>query len=200
MKALPVRAFCIALFLLLPLSSVKASTFQQGLDAYDSGNYAAALRIFVRLAEQGDALAQNNLGVMYESGRGVTQNHREAVRWYRLAAEQGNADAQNNLGGMYAEGQGVPQNHREAVHWYRLAAEQGNAFAQFNLGLMYGTGKGVTENYIQAHKWFNLAAANGNASAAEPRNIVAGLMTQAQIAEAQRLAAEWMNQYNQRTR
>ena len=58
-------------------------------------------------AEQGDASAQNRLGIMYEAGRGVPQDDAEAVRWWRLAAEQGYAYAQTNLGGMYGAGRGV---------------------------------------------------------------------------------------------
>ena len=49
-------------------------------------------------AEQGDAEAQYNLGVMYATGAGVPQDNGEAVRWYRLAADQGLAAAQFNLG------------------------------------------------------------------------------------------------------
>jgi len=94
-------------------------------------------------AEQGDARAQFNLGVMYAFGEGVPENDAEAVKWYRLAAEQGNAGAQSRLGLMYDDGEGVPENDAEAVKWYRLAAEQGNASAQFNLGVMYATGEGV---------------------------------------------------------
>ena len=86
-------------------------------------------------AEQGDAYAQFNLGIMYAKGQGVPQDDKEAVRWVRAAAEQGNADAQFNLGIMYAEGQGVPQDDKEAVRWVRAAAEQGNTDAQFNLEL-----------------------------------------------------------------
>ena len=52
-------------------------------------------------AEEGDAAAQFNLGVMYADGRGVPQDETEAVRWYRLAAERGNARAQANLGVKY---------------------------------------------------------------------------------------------------
>ena len=40
------------------------------------------------LAEQGNATAQYNLGVMYHGGGGVPENYVEAVKWYRLAAEQ----------------------------------------------------------------------------------------------------------------
>ena len=47
------------------------------------------LRLWRSAAEQGHAGAQCNLGVMYENGQGVKQDHAEAVRWYRKAAEQG---------------------------------------------------------------------------------------------------------------
>ena len=58
-------------------------------------------------ADQGDANAQFNLGVMYDFGEGVPKDDAEAVEWYRLAAEQGYANAQFNLGLMYANGEGV---------------------------------------------------------------------------------------------
>ena len=74
-----------------------------------------ALRI---KAEQGDAVAQTNLGVAYADGEGVPQNYTEALKWYRLAAEQSYARAQNSLGAMYANGQGVPQDYAEALKWF----------------------------------------------------------------------------------
>ena len=92
-------------------------------------------------AEQGDAKAQNNLGLSYALGLGVPEDDREAVRWYRVAAEQGAAKAQYNLGAMYAQGTGVPQDYKEAVRWYRAAAEQEAADAQNNLGWLYATAK-----------------------------------------------------------
>ena len=137
---------------------------------------------------------------MYANGQGVPQDYAEAVKWYRKAAEQGDATAQSNLGVMYEKGQGVPQDYAEAVKWWRkAAAEQGNAFAQSNLGTMYANGRGVPQNYVQAHVWFNLAAANARSiwglgdaidfyDAVKNRDIVAGKMTPAQIAQAQEMA------------
>jgi hypothetical protein len=75
-------------------------------DAYESGDYATALREFKPLAEQGDVSAQYNLGQMYRDGEGVPENAEIAMKWYRLAAEQGLADSQYNLGVMYRDGQG----------------------------------------------------------------------------------------------
>src|SRR5437660_1796183 len=94
-------------------------------DAIAKGDYATALRLLRPLADQGDAQAQYNLGVMYDDGQGVPQNDAEAMKWYRKAAEQGEDRAQNNLASMYASGQGVPQNYAEAMKWFRRAADQG---------------------------------------------------------------------------
>ena len=76
------------------------------------------------LANQGDATAQYNLGLMYANGQGVTQSYTEAVKWYRLAADQGFAQAQFNLGNMYANGRGVAKDYVEAERWWRLVADQ----------------------------------------------------------------------------
>ncbi len=84
-----------------------------------------------------------------------------------------------------------------ALREFRVLAEQGFAEAQNNLGLMYTRGQGVPQDYVHAHTWFNLAAAGlppgeDRDRAAENRDIIAKLMTPAQIAEAQRFAREWM--------
>ena len=86
----------------------------------------------------------------------------------------------------------LPQDYAEAVKWYRLAAEQGYAGAQSNLGIMYDKGEGVPHDDVLAYMWFNLAAASGLKSGKENRGIVAERMTPDQIADAQRMAREWM--------
>jgi len=98
---------------------------QAGGYAYERRDYDTALKEWRPLAEQGDADAQFNLGVMYDMGLGVPQDYQEAVRWYRRAAEQGNAGAQNNLGFMYGNAQGVPKDYVLVHMWLNLAAAQG---------------------------------------------------------------------------
>ena len=128
---------------------------------------------------------------MYANGLGVPKEHAEAVNWYRRAADQGYASAQSNLGLMYAKGEGVPKDDAEAVKWYRSAAEQGNATAQFNLSGMYLRGEGVPQNYVVAYSWASIAAASGASDAHTRRDSLAQKMTREQIAEAQRLAANF---------
>ena len=81
-----------------------ASDFWRGIYLYVSnrlaGIYSVTPEIFSlweKSAEQGFAVAQNNLGTCYTKGQGVRQNHEKAVYWYTKAAEQGNENAKNNL-------------------------------------------------------------------------------------------------------
>ena len=81
------------------------------------------------LAEQGDADAQNKLGLMYYNGEGVSRDHVEAMKWYRKAASQGHAGGQFNLGRMYAEGLGVARNLIRAYMWFSLSEQASDAAA-----------------------------------------------------------------------
>ena len=79
-----------------------------------------------KAAEQGDASAQYNLGVMYRDGNGVPKDLAKAVEWFRKAAEQGYPNAQYNLGVMYQDGDGVPRDLVQAHKWFSLAAASGS--------------------------------------------------------------------------
>ena len=120
----------------------------------------------------------------------------------RVKANAGDAGAQTSLGVAYDKGEGVPQDYTQAVAWYRKVAEQGAASAQFNLGAMYARGEGVPQDYVESHKWRNLAASRASAEDqkryAEQRDAMAKLMTPAQLAEAQKLAREWLAAFEKR--
>jgi uncharacterized protein len=73
-----------------------------------------------------------------------------------------------------------------------LAAQTGAPDALFELGMLYATGRDVEADLVVAHKWFNLAAARGNASALTYRVELAQEMSAEQVAEAQKLAREWL--------
>jgi len=175
-----------------------AKQFEDGLAAYQHGDYATALRLLRPVAEKGNPQAQAYLGFMYIEGRGVPQDDAEAAKWLRLAAEQGYAEAQSNLGVIYIEGRGVPQDDAEAVKWLRLAAEQGYAEAQSNLGVMYAEGQGVPKDLEQALTWFIIGDALGEKEAKRGQDYATNLMTSDQIAKAQRMARKWMAKHQRR--
>jgi uncharacterized protein len=139
--------------------------FDEGVRLYKAGQQAAAAKLFLRAAEQGNARAQLQIGYQYNYGEGVPLNAAEAVKWYRRAAEQGDAAAESNLGGMYEDGKGVPEDWVEAARWYRKAAEANSASGQFRLGRAYQFGIGVPQNRKLAIQSFQKASFLGNAQA-----------------------------------
>ena len=102
-----------------------AGALDDGSKAYRQGNYAEAYHLLRPLAAQGDAVAQEVLGVMYAEGQGVQKDEAQAVKLFRQAAEQGNDLGQYNLGAAYVNGLGLPKDYVLGQMWFILAALQG---------------------------------------------------------------------------
>lgn len=134
------------------------------------------------LAEQGDADAQNSLGVMYNMGWGVPQDYKKSVYWLQKSAWQENAKAQYSLGHMYADGHGVSQNLERTFYWWarsiangdfisqaminlKIYANQSNQYAQYKLGEIYQYGQGVPQDLEKAFYWYYKANENGHTDA-----------------------------------
>jgi HJR/Mrr/RecB family endonuclease len=115
-----------------PASNI-VECYKLGETAYNKEDYKNAAFWYRKTAEQGYAIGQNNLGLMYERGWGVPQDDKEAAIWYHKAAEQGNASAQKNLGWLYENGRGLQRDLKEAIKWYQLAKNQGDVFAYSRL-------------------------------------------------------------------
>ena len=165
-----ILTFILTITFLLFLDSPSIAViddYQDAVDAYNREDYKTSYQLMLPLAKKGFAQAQYNLGVMYEKGKGVKQNHRKAKKWFSLAADQGLIQAQTTLASMYHEGEGVSKNYEAASKWYHLAAEQGDADAQYKLGLMYSNGEGISQDNKEATKWFQLAVEQGNTLAQE---------------------------------
>lgn len=84
---LKLPAFVLAA--VLAVGAAAAGSFEEGERAYDDGDYAKALQLWLPLAEHGNPLAQTRLGFMYGNGIGVDRNVDEAIRWYGRASEAG---------------------------------------------------------------------------------------------------------------
>ena len=106
---------------MLLASSAAAGDWEDAEAAYERRDFATAFQLWKPLADQGDADAQFNLGVMCSNGRGVPEDYTEAAKWFRKAADRGNDKAQFNLALMFHEGTGVPQDYIYAYMWYTLA-------------------------------------------------------------------------------
>ncbi len=145
------KRLVLTIAVLIGLAAPAWAGYYEGNAAYERGDYAAALREWRPLAEQGHAIAQADLGYAYEKGQGVPQDYAMAIMWYLKAAAQGILGAQFNIGTMYDKGLGVPHDQAEAAKWYRKAAENGMGHAQYTLGLAHVFGKGVPQDLVSAY-------------------------------------------------
>jgi TPR repeat protein len=119
---------------------------------------ATAAQWYERAAAQSYAMAENNLGGLYEVGQGRPKDAAQAGIWYRKAADQGDSTAQVNLGLLYENGRGVAKDEAEAARWYRKAADLGDASGAYDLGRMYENGTGVPSDLAEAVRWYRTAA------------------------------------------
>lgn len=154
----------LAVVLLVWLVAPARADFQEGVAAYERGDYAVAFREFKPLAESGHTDAQFYLGEMYSSGEGVPQNFAAAEEWYLRSAEGGHEPAQFMLGVTYLFGPGnIQKNPSAAAQWFQIVAERSREGgwahpAMQLLGGMYETGEGVSQDYREALKWYKIAA------------------------------------------
>lgn len=152
------------------LSSFVALCFLILSSCGDSTKFPSTMdKNLIKKAIAGDPIAQNNIGVIYQNGEGVTQNHKKAIGWYRKAAQQDYSLAQYNLGHLLylLEKEKIFPDYTEPIKWINKAAKQGYAPAQNLLGLFYEEGDGVHKSYKEAFKWYSKAAKQGNKAAKE---------------------------------
>jgi TPR repeat protein len=103
-----------------------AADFAAGVEAYQKGDYAAALKEWQPLADQGGSAAQFNIGLLYYDGKGVPQDFGQAAIWFERSAEKDYLKAQRNLGEMYAIGQGTKRDYVQAYKWLNICAAKGD--------------------------------------------------------------------------
>jgi TPR repeat protein len=74
-----------------------AGPWEDGMAAYNRGDYVPAVQVFHGMARAGNAKAQMMLGAMYQRGQGVAKSSAHAFMWLSLAASRGDAQARDEL-------------------------------------------------------------------------------------------------------
>ena len=143
----------------------KATRFDQGVAAYDAGDFAQAYQIWSKLAEEDDLAAMRNTANLLRQGKGVAKDERAAFKLYQEAAEKGLVTAMANVADMYLAGEGVARDPKLAAGWYARAAVAGLSLAQVRLADMYAQGLGVEKDATKARVLLDRAARNGYAPA-----------------------------------
>ena len=148
----------IALTLTAPAAT---QSVRAGIEAWQQGNYAAAVGAWRPLAARGDADAAFNLGQAYRLGKGVPLNLASAQSWYEMAARTGHVDAATSLGILLFQN----GNRTAAMRWLKQAAEAGEPRALLLYGTALYNGDGVPRDPVTAYAFVSRAAAQGLAPA-----------------------------------
>ena len=125
-------------------------------------DFQTAYADLTKSSEQGFAISNYLLGMMYTHGKGVPKDHTKAFQEYLTAAQAGYHFAQNQVGEMYYYGLGVEQDDAKAFEWFYKAATQDNTKAQLNLGIMYFDGDAVAIDRQESFVWLSKACENGS--------------------------------------
>jgi TPR repeat protein len=158
------RVFIAVLFLIFSLNSLSNADQKNDL---------------IRDANEGDAIAQNNLGFNYLLGlNGFTKDTDKAIKYLNLAAEQEQVNAMTTVGWTYFTGEfGAPKDDEEAIYWNQRASDLGCATASYNMGFFYYSGfVGLDQNLTTAKKYWLLSASqyldNDNICEAPPDELL----------------------------
>lgn len=153
----------IALAALAAAAPVAAQDVKGGVDAWNRGDYRAAVDQWRGPAVAGDALAQYNLGQAYKLGRGVPLDPVLAESWFRKSAQQGLPQGEDNYGLALFQG----GKKADAVPWLEKSIARGEPRAQLVLGTMLFNGDGVPRDYPRAYALMTLASQAGLKAASE---------------------------------
>ena len=140
-------------------------------------DYSQAALWLRRAAAKDVTNAQYNLGVLFDSGRGVDPDPVEPLIWFHSAA-----------------GRGIERNSEEALKWLRRAAESKIAEAQFSLANILATSPKTHESLIDAYYWYKIADSQGIAEAAERGEQVAARLTAEERAGVNRRVSHYLGQ------
>jgi TPR repeat protein len=166
-----------------------------GVDAWQKGNFTAAIAEWRPMAEQGDADAQFNMGQAYKLGRGVTADLKAAQTWYEKAALQDHEEAQANLGLiMFQNGE-----REGAMVWLRKAADRGDPRAEFVLATALFNGDNIEKDLPRAYALMSHAAAQGLLAATTSLSEMETVMPESDRQQGIRLARELLRKEAERT-
>jgi TPR repeat protein len=112
--------FIAMLAVLIPLAA--QAGYDEGVEAYSSGDYAKALTEFRAAADQGNVDGMYFVGMFYHNGYGVTRDQAEAYKWFRKAADLNDPRSQYYVGIMTAAGKGVEKDPVAGAMWLVISA------------------------------------------------------------------------------
>lgn len=150
----------------------EAGSAGDAYDAFLNGRYEEAIAIWLPLANNGDAAAQFNMGVMYANGLGVDRDMGVAMDWWEAAARQLHVRAAHNLALAMLAGEPHDGSREDGeidypavLRFLKIGADAGYPNSEYTLGKLYAEGVGVEKDARRAAELFLSASIKGFAKA-----------------------------------
>ena len=141
--------------------------FDAASAAYDAGDYEAAYKLFLDLADDNDIAAMRNVALMKRKGQGTDKDPEGARDYLERAADGGLPTAQYDLGQMLLDGEGGDADPKAAVPWLAMAAAAHHPMAAYRLAQLFEEGKVVPQDLVKAEELYAEAAGRGVDAAAQ---------------------------------
>ena len=133
------------------------------------------LNYYMRLANEGDRVAQYIIGVMYSNDTVYSEaNMEKSFEYISLSAQQGYPPAYIELGILYYDGEYVEKNRKTAVEWFQKAADAGHPSGLYNIGVSYYYGDVYEQDYEKAFSYFSDAVNTGSNSGSDKAHLYLG--------------------------
>ncbi|MEO7655654.1 MAG: SPOR domain-containing protein [Sphingomicrobium sp.] len=135
-------------------STAFAQSVRSGIEAWQKGDYKAAVEVWRTLADRGNSDAMFNLAQAYRLGRGVPANLATAKSLFERAARAGHLESQTTLGLLLLQG----GDRLDGLAWLKSAAEAGEPRALLVYGTALVNGDGVTQDQLLGYSYVHSAA------------------------------------------
>jgi len=175
--------------MILLVAPAAADALDDGVQAYERGDYQTAITVWMPLADQGDQDALFNMGQLYRMGKGLARDPVMAEYFYRQAAEKGHLAAQGNLGTLYYFGFDDSPRVVPALQWWQKAARGGDPRSQYMIGILYYNGQYLERDKVRAYAWIRQAAVAGLPEAVEAEGKLIRALSVQELAAGNNLAA-----------
>jgi TPR repeat protein len=139
--------------------------YRRGKACDDAKNYEEAALWYEEAVKFRHPAAMNNLGMLYEQGKGVAKNDQVAARLYQQSANAGYVPGMHHLACCFSDGTGVKRDDKAAVHWFERAVARNCAVSMTGLAILYMKGQGVNQDMNKAVELLNEAARRGEPNA-----------------------------------
>ncbi|MCF8706428.1 SPOR domain-containing protein [Rhizorhapis sp. SPR117] len=167
-------------------AAINPGDVKAGVEAWERGDYPAAIKLWRPAATAGDADAQFNLGQAYKLGWGVPMDMPVATEWFRKAAVQGHIRAEDNYGLLLFRA----EKRAEAMPYIEKSSARGEPRAQYILGTALFNGENVAKDWPRAYAMMTRAVASGLPQATNSLALMDQYIPLDQRQAGTRLAAE----------